>query len=221
MAKLYALSEADKRKLDRMIAWFSAGGGGKSGRPVPTRRRRLAPGSAAAIGSTAMLVDDVPAATLDGAAYTATPGKGADDAAHIMRWAIDGNKKTIHPMVDLERAEEVDPDTPPPESPSTPPGSPSPPQLPGSPPASGFINVTRAPINYSKTEIRASAAEPILVSGFLEKRGDEEVFVITNVMDFRALPNFSKGTDPESDLQIPYHAGGDEDFKLDSEDCGE
>ena len=197
MAKLYALSEADKRKLGRMIAWFSAGGGGKSGRPVPTRRRRLAPGSAAAIGSTAMLVDDVPAATIDGAAYTAKPGKGADDAAHIMRWAIDGDDKTIHPMVDLQAAEEVDPD------------------------ASGFINVTRAPINYSKTEIRASAAEPILVGGFLEKRGDEEVFVVSSVMDFRALPNFLKGTDPGSDLQIPYHAGGDEDFKLDSEDCGE
>jgi len=56
---------------------------------------------------------------------------------------------------------------------------------------------------------------------------DREAFIwffITNVMDFRTLPGFEKGTAPtgsdDPDLQIPYHVGGEEDFELDSEDCG-
>jgi len=211
MAKLYALTEADRRTQMRMLRWFNSGGSGKSGRPTPTRRRQLTPGTVSAKGSTAMLIADVPAATIDGAAFTSTPGKGADDAAHILRWKLDtaaDPPETIHPMEDLEPAEEVDPDAPPPVPPATP----------------SFIPVTRAPINHSKTIIRASPGEPILVSGVLERRDDKEVFVISSVMDLRALPGFAVGTAPTTGddalLQIPFHSGGAEDFKLDSADCG-
>lgn len=84
-----------------------------------------------------------------------------------------------------------------------------------------------AGINLSKTDIRASKAEPVLVTGFryslLIEGTRHEWFVISNVMDFRALPGFLKGDEPVStddpDLQIPYHSGGDNSFTLDSTDC--
>jgi hypothetical protein len=156
----------------------------------------------------AMITETVPAAALDPADFTATPGKSGGDVAHIMRWREDEGK-TIIPLEELEEDMEEDPDSP----------APAPPLVP----------VTRAVINLSMTEIRASQTAPVLLAGHLQEFGGvtdeeevfEEVFVVSSVMDFRALPNFSKGTDPETDLQIPYHAGGDEDFKLDSEDCGE
>ena len=84
----------------------------------------------------------------------------------------------------------------------------------------------RAPINFSVTTIRASGSEPLLVGGFLEKVDNEEVFIITSIMDFRALPGFNRGSPPTSEnpgddpgLTIPYSAGGSRSFKLGSENC--
>lgn len=84
----------------------------------------------------------------------------------------------------------------------------------------------RRGVNRSKTDIRASASEPILVTGYeqvIVQGSTYRLFIITDVMDFRALPGFEVGTAPtgddDPDLQIPYHSGGENHFKLDSQDC--
>jgi hypothetical protein len=81
-------------------------------------------------------------------------------------------------------------------------------------------------VNRSKTDIRASAAEPILVAGYeqvIRQGSTYRFFIITDVMDFRSLPGFVVGDAPtgadDPDLQIPYHSGGNTDFEMSSEDC--
>lgn len=82
-------------------------------------------------------------------------------------------------------------------------------------------------INLAKTDIRASKAEPIVVTGFRYRLLIDEVahewFIITNVMDMRAIPNFIKGTTPagadDPNLQIIHHKGGENSFTMDSDDC--
>ena len=76
-------------------------------------------------------------------------------------------------------------------------------------------------INFSVTDIRATTAEPILVSGYRAKVDDVDSFIVVNVMDFRSLPGYAIGVaaqDPDQ-MQVPYHAASEGDFKLDSEDC--
>jgi len=85
----------------------------------------------------------------------------------------------------------------------------------------------RRGVNRSKTDIRASDDEPILVAGYEQTiRQDDSryrLFIITDVMDFRAIPGFEVGTAPadadDADLQIPYHSGGNTNFEMSSEDC--
>ena len=85
----------------------------------------------------------------------------------------------------------------------------------------------RRGVNRSKTDLRASDDEPILVAGYeqtiRQDGGLYRLFVITDVMDFRAIPGFEVGTTPagadDTDLQIPYHSGGNTDFEMSSEDC--
>lgn len=86
----------------------------------------------------------------------------------------------------------------------------------------------RRAANGSKTNVRASEEEPILVFGFqytIINEGVAEIwFCITNVFDLRALPDFEKGTAPtgedDPDLLVPYSSGGGTDFKLGSKSCG-
>ena len=56
----------------------------------------------------------------------------------------------------------------------------------------------------------------------VETEVEKEAFLLP-WPDFRALPGYAIGTAPEGDddedLQIIFHSGGEDSFKLDSEDC--
>lgn len=55
-----------------------------------------------------------------------------------------------------------------------------------------------------------------------EEEVEKEAFLLP-WPDFRAMPGYAIGTEPtgddDEDLQIIYHSGGEDHFKLDSEDC--
>lgn len=75
-----------------------------------------------------------------------------------------------------------------------------------------------AAVNLSKSELRASTTHPLAVVGYRQtvRTGGEDVegFVVGGLYDLRMLPGFD-----EAATQVPYHDGGDSDFKLDSEEC--
>jgi hypothetical protein len=73
----------------------------------------------------------------------------------------------------------------------------------------------RIAVNMSKTIIRASTADPILLEGYEEVVGEEVRFIVVSIMDFRSLPGFVG-----SSKQVPWH-DGDDDFSLAHEDCEE
>lgn len=66
-------------------------------------------------------------------------------------------------------------------------------------------------INGSKTEIRASTDQPII----LECRYDNELekYKILSDKDLRSLPNWGKGNDPAEDQMVAHSLGGAEDWK--------
>jgi len=73
--------------------------------------------------------------------------------------------------------------------------------------------------NLSQTTYRGSSDNPVAIVCNLI----DEIYVIASDKDLTSLPGFVVGTAPtgdtDSDLQIPFHSGGDEDFKLDSREC--
>lgn len=73
-------------------------------------------------------------------------------------------------------------------------------------------------VNFSKTPIRASAEEPIAVIGYVaNSKGDGsgiEVFIICNLMDFRALPEYDAAK-----RQIAWH-NANLPFSLAAQVCG-
>jgi len=182
MSRRYYYTETDVKKQRDVNARVL--GMRAIARPFANRKGPRYGGAGSVAGGMAMLTGGVPAAAMDGAAVTATPGR-AVGAAKILRWEQDNDGNIIEPPVSLEDA-----------------------------------GVTKDAYNFSKTTIRASSTEPVLVTGITKKIGDSEVFVITNVMDFRALPGYAEGTAAVvADTQIPHHIGGSEDFKLDAEEC--
>lgn len=67
-------------------------------------------------------------------------------------------------------------------------------------------------VNRSKTDIRASAAEPILVAGYeqvIQQMSTYRLFIITDVMDHRAFPGFVAG-----EKQFPINQTVDGDFAM-------
>jgi len=66
----------------------------------------------------------------------------------------------------------------------------------------------------------------VMVAGSLlriTEEGESVEYFVLPWPDHRGLPGYAKGTAPtgddDADLQIIYHSGGEESFKLDSEDC--
>ena len=187
-----------------------------------TVRVELGPIPASAEPIIALLVGDVPA--VDFSSDVPKPGIGDKESCHILRWKLDENGNTVLPPTELEKDEEKDPNF---ES------------SPGDPPmVENLIPKQRTPVNFSGTTLRASEDEPILVSGHMVRvfGSDDEgvnietqkyvevLFYISNVMDFRSLPGYEKGT-TDADAQAPYHPGESEEFpagefRLGREDCG-
>ena len=166
----------------------------------------------------ALLVGDVPA--VDFSSDVPKPGIGDKASCHILRWKLDEDGNTVLPPTELEKDEEKDPNF---ES------------SPGDPPmVENLIPKQRTPVNFSGTTLRASEDEPILVSGHMvrvfgaddavvnaeSQKSVEVLFYISNVMDFRSLPGYEKGTDKDDDAQAPYHEGDSGEFRLGREDCG-
>ena len=221
MAKLYALTETDLQTIKQMVAWYRSGGSGKSGRPVPTRRRQLAPGGPSVLGSIAAIALDVPALTFTGSltspTFKVTPGLiGTPDVASFPLSA--GGV-----LLDWEREDQTGGGYE---------GSPYLPAFTTWAPVweevAGIPRLAvRAVYNSSPTEIRGSVADPVICQGREESKtvggASHKMFIVENVMDLRGLPGYAKGTAPtagdDPDLQIPYHSGGDKDFKLDSVEC--
>ena len=155
--------------------------------------------------ATAMIVATVPAATLDGANKTSTPGKLAD-GAYLLDYKRDANGDHEQPPVDMEAKQEDDPtfvQTDPPTPPS---------QIPQ-------VDAVRDVINHSKTEIRASEAEPIQVPGRLRKIGDVELFEIAANFDLRSLPGLEVDDEIVVDELIPYKPADTVAFELAGEKC--
>lgn len=71
-------------------------------------------------------------------------------------------------------------------------------------------------VNFSKTALRASTGEPLIVVGAIKTDipDIDEAFIVYSVYDLRMLPGLSSSVH-----QVPYHDASAVDFKLDGEDC--
>jgi len=222
MAKLYALTETDLQTIKQMVAWYRSGGSGKSGRPVPTRRRQLAPGGPSVLGSIAAIALDVPALTFTGSltspTFKVTPGLiGTPDVASFPLSA--GGV-----LLDWEREDQTGGGYE---------GSPYLPAFTTWAPVweevAGIPRLAvRAVYNSSMTPIRGSLTEPVICQGREEAKSVDgsryKMFIVESVMDMRAIPGFEVGTTPagggdDPDLQIVYHSGGARVFSQDSAEC--
>ena len=123
--------------------------------------------------SIAMATSDIPAATINGSAVTATPGKGE---VKLLDWKRDGAGDYITPPVDWEVKQEDDPNfiqqDPPVPVPQ--------------------VDAVRDSVNGSLTIIRASTADPVILVGNERTVGGEKLFVVGNVMDFEHCPAMTK-----------------------------
>jgi len=238
MAKAYVLSEADVRAMKDLFRWYRGGGTGKSQRPPPLRRPPRGGSQTASIaGSLAVAVADIDLSSwtkpFNGSnatevySWKVTPGivgtsktnldvgeVPSEDGVLLVDWRRVGSQPSDYFDVDGNVSPYLEPPT----------------ELTAvfqRDSGGNAIPSWRAAVNISGTDIRASADMPVTCGGFLQELGigdnTYELFVITNVMDFRALPGFIKGSVPggtdDPNLQIPYHSGGAEDFELDSADC--
>jgi hypothetical protein len=74
--------------------------------------------------------------------------------------------------------------------------------------------ITITGLNCSKTALRGSSTEQIVVWGKIISAGGEPTHFLIPNWDLRSLPGFNSAND-----QAPYHESGDSDFKLDGEAC--
>lgn len=232
MAKLYGFDDAGRREY-RQIRKVVLGGGTRSQTKVYKKweRGRGGGGSATLPSAVGMVMEDVPLAesfaSMSGTpslSWTVTPGQIGPDPDYIdehelnsgvlmFDWARNAETKEEYVSLDgvyapYDTLFEV------------------------MTPIVELVNgdrrwAWRKAVNRSKTDIRASSDEPVFVAGqekTIRQGGlTYRWFIITDVMDFRALPGFVVGSAPtgddDPDLQIPFHRGGNTDFELNSEDC--
>jgi hypothetical protein len=71
---------------------------------------------------------------------------------------------------------------------------------------------------------RTAIGSGVVMYGFISEVGVDDTRFICMPFDMRSLPGFVAGSVPggsdDPDMQVPYHSGGQQHFKLDSEDCG-
>ena len=191
MAKAYVLSESDVRAMKDLFRWYRGGGTGKSQRPPPLRRPPREGAKAELIGAFAIIKGGV-------------PGSLMNDS--IGNWLTDPLftpgvlEKDATASTFTAGALLVNPS-----------GSAA---LEGG--ALAVVNV----INPSLTDFQAVAGG-VLMPGTLADENGVKSFIIS-WPDLRGLPGYAKGTASgvdDTSLQIPFHSGGEETFKLDAADC--
>lgn len=197
MAKAYLISESainNQRDINAIVR-----AGFRRRRPTQ-KRRRFRSGTPGARFARAMATSTIPAASnYDGNAKTVEPGT-ATSGVTLMDWKTDVAGETEFPLTELEAVQESDGSDPPQD-----------------------VDAVRFAVNASGTEIRGSVAAPVLLFGLLEtvssSNGSEEVFYVTSVMDFAALPGHIENGDRTDDARSPFSYGDERTYQLDRDEC--
>lgn len=190
MAKLYALSEKDRKAVAETVR--RSQGGFRRRRPTQKRRRHPGGGggSAKVSGAVALIRATVPAATIDEANEQATPGiKDADETtkagALLMKWNDDGTGY----VADTDLG------------------------------ADGWVDAVNLAMTDFRASVAAPMLVTGTYQKFTATVDSVEVqlerFVIDD-KDLRSLPGYDKAS---AQAQVPYHDNAADNFQLGYDEC--